>query len=487
MSFVDSTFVMFFLAVFALYWALGASRRAQNALLLVASFVFYGWVHPWMMGLLFGSAMLNFICGMKIGDERAAGGTGNGWLWVSLVGNLGTLGFFKYFHFFEAQTVTALQAMGFDAHLTTLQIFLPLGLSFYTFHAMAYTIDIWRDQFPARRDPIDFLLFIAFFPQLVAGPIARAHQLLVQVEEPRTFKADQVMSGLSLTLFGAFKKVVIADTMAPYVNIVYASEDPSWGMIWAAALGFTIQVLADFTGYTDMARGCARMLGIELVENFNHPYMAASPSDFWNRWHMSFSTWLRDYVYMPASFSPWVRRWITIPGTGEWSPFWHTTRSLTITMLISGIWHGSTWNYVLWGLYYAVIGTVWTAAQQRIPRKVRKQRDWRPVLVPLMFLHTLVGMMIFREPDVGRLVTHFLRNPFAATEDQWIVTGGLLMICAYGAVPLVLAMLWEFYVTPRLKDSPWQLPVRTTGWAIAAVLLITFFRPTGNDFVYFQF
>ncbi|MCB9683051.1 MAG: MBOAT family protein [Alphaproteobacteria bacterium] len=484
MSFVDTSFVGFFAVVFAVYWLLASQRRLQNVVLLLASVVFYAWIHPWMAFLLLGSALLDYVCALRIADHREHG---NRWMVVSVVGNIGTLAFFKYNDFFVASTADALSAMGFAVHTHTLGIFLPIGLSFYTFQTMAYTIDVWREQLDVRRDLLDYLVFVCFFPQLVAGPVERASNLLPQVEQPRRFDVDQIASGLGLALFGAFKKVVIADTMAPYVNAIFAVPEPSWAMIWAAALGFTIQVLADFSGYTDMARGCARMLGFELMENFDHPYLATSPMDFWRRWHISFSTWLRDYVYMPLSFAPWVRRWLTIPGTGYWTPFWHTARALTITMFLSGLWHGSTWNYVVWGLYYAVIGTAWVGIQQRVPRKTRKSRDWRPVLVPTMFVFTVMGMMIFREPSVARVIQHFFSNPFAGTADQWLIAGSMLAICAAGAVPMIGFLLFDLYVRPHVQDHPWFLPVRTASWTIAVICLFVFVRPTQEDFIYFQF
>lgn len=484
MSFVDPVFLVFFAVVFAVHWGLARWRRVQNAWLALVSFTFYGWIQPWLCVLLLASSVLNFALGLAVERDSARRDT---WVGAAVVVNLGVLAGFKYFGFFQDAVVATLHVLHFAAHPTTLQVALPVGLSFYTFHAMAYVIDVWRGQFKARTDLVDFLVFIGLFPQLVAGPIARAHALLPQVENPRTFQPAQIASGLSLALWGAFKKVVIADTMAPYVNIVYAHDDPTFAMIWLAALGFSIQVLADFTGYTDMARGTARMLGFELLDNFNHPYLATSPMDFWTRWHISFSTWLRDYVYMPASFSPWVRRWITLPGTGDWSPFWHTARSLTITMFLSGLWHGSTWNYIAWGIYYAVIGTIWAWAQQKIPRKTRKARDWRPVLVPLMFAHTLVGMMIFREPSVARLVTHFAKNPFAGSSESWIVASGLVMVCLFGAIPLLAALVFETYALPKLQAGRWWPTLQSAGWALALTAIVVFYRPTVNDFVYFQF
>ncbi len=484
MSFVDTTFVGFFALVFVTYWALASQRRMQNALLFGASICFYAWVHWWMALLLLGSALLDYGCARAIVAHRDHGGR---WMALSVAGNVGTLVFFKYGGWFTPEITAAITAMGLPFDTTTLQILLPVGLSFYTFQTMAYTIDVWREQLEVRTDLLDYLVFVCFFPQLVAGPVERASNLLPQFEEPRTFSSQVVGSGFGLALFGAFKKVVIADTLAPYVNAIYAVPEPSSAMIWAGALGFTVQVLADFSGYTDMARGIARMLGIELMENFDHPYLAASPMDFWRRWHISFSTWLRDYVYMPASFSPWIRTWLTIPGTPRWSPFWHTARALAITMFLSGLWHGSTANYLLWGAYYTVLGTVWVAVQKRIPRKTRRSRDWRPVMVPTMFLFTLVGMMIFREPNVARLAQHLTSNPFAGTPDQWLVAGAMVVLSGVAAGLLASFLIFDTRIRPAMAHSPWLLPLRTTSWAVAIVLLATFQRPTAQDFVYFQF
>lgn len=487
MSFVSPSFPAFFAVVFGIHYALSWNHRAQSVALIVASLGFYGWVDTWMVGLLLGAAMLGYVSALGVAADQAKGRDGGRWLGLVLAGNVGTLCTFKYFNFFDRQIVAALQAFGVQANESSLQLILPIGLSFYTFQTLAYVIDVWRGHAQPKRDLIQYLLFVVFFCQLVAGPINRAKQLMPQVESVRRFDLTNVLSGLSLALWGAVKKVMIADTMSPYVDLIYAQPDPSWAMIWAAALGFTVSVLADFSGYTDLARGSARMLGFELADNFNHPYLANGPAEFWNRWHMSFSTWLRDYVYMPACFSPWVKRWITVPFSGEWSPFWHTTRALTLTMLVSGVWHGSTANYVFWGGYYAALGTVWTWVHSKVPKKLKKSRNWRPFTVPLMFMFTVVGMMIFREPDIGRFFSHLVRNPFGGTADQWVVAGGMLAMCAGGAAPLLLALVWERAVAPRLSTSPWALPVRTTSWAVALILLVTFYRRSTGEFVYFQF
>jgi len=483
MSFVEPTFLAFFVLVFAGYWLLN-DRRWQNLLLLVVSFVFYGWIHPWLMVLLFASAMLDYVAARRIVEtpDRA-----NLWLGLSVVGNIGALAFFKYFDFFIEGFGSALQSIGLQNDVHALGLFLPLGLSFYTFQTMSYTIDVWRKQLDMRTDVVDYLVYVCFFPQLVAGPVERAANVLPQFERPRTFNQSMVRSGLSLALWGAFKKVVLADTLAPYVDLVFVTKEPSAAMIWAGALGFTVQVLADFSGYTDIARGTARMLGIELMDNFDHPYLAASPMEFWQRWHISFSTWLRDYLYLPLSFSPWVRKYLTIPGTEPWGYLAHTSRALFITMLASGLWHGSTVNYVAWGMYYWALGSAYAYAQAKIPKRVKRKRNWRPFTVPLMFAFTVTGMLIFRVPSLGRLGGFLTLNPLAGTQDQWIATTVLLSVTLAVALPSVLAMLASFYVLPKLERSPYLLPVQTTLWTAASIAMFIFARGAGADFVYFQF
>ncbi len=483
MSFVEPTFVAFMAAVLALYWLVG-NRRLQNMLLIGVSCLFYGWVHPWLILLLLYSALLDFFCARQIvRDEERAGW----WLGLSVVGNIGALCFFKYADFFIVQFAALIESFGMHADMHALGIFLPVGLSFYTFQTLSYTIDVYRKQLEVRDDIVDYLVFVCFFPQLVAGPVERAANVLPQFEKERTFEWGHLRSGFGLAMFGGFKKVVLADTLAPYVDLMFVVEEPTSAMVWAGTLGFTVQVLADFSGYTDIARGTARMFGIELMDNFDHPYLASTPMEFWRRWHISFSTWLRDYLYLPMSFSPWVRKWLTIPGTEPWGYLAHTSRALFVTMLASGLWHGSTANFVAWGMYYWVIGTLYAWGIKKIPKKVRKSRDWRPLTVPLMFCFTLVGMLVFREPSVWRTLSHFTLNPLAGTTEEWIAVTILLAMTLVVAIPSVIALLFEFYVKPKIEHSEWYLPLETTTWAFYAVALFTFVRTSAEDFIYFQF
>ena len=470
MTFIQWEFLAFFGITLALYWGF-PHRRFQNLLLAVGSALFYGWVHPWFLILLYGSAFLDFNMGrfMREQPERK-----KLWLTLSMCGNLGMLGYFKYMDFFIANVAAVMEALGFANSPHTLGIFLPVGISFYTFQTMSYTIDIYKGEFEPRKDPLDYLVFVSFFPQLVAGPVERASRLLPQMEVDRRFDADKFVSGTSLALYGAAKKVLVADTIAPYVDKIFLVDEPSGAMIWAATLGFSIQILADFSGYTDIARGTARMLGFELMENFKHPYLATTPSDFWRRWHVSFSTWIRDYLYIPLG--------------GNRGGYWGTVRSTFGAMTLSGLWHGASWNFILWGAYHAALITGYRHVQERFPFAfTREPTAWRWLTVPVMFLFTNLGWMIFRETDITRLFHYWTLWPLSGTQAQWIAASTMLLVCLWASVPLLVALGFELWLWPRLRGHKLALPVQTTLWGVAAVVLFLFVRTSNNDFIYFQF
>jgi alginate O-acetyltransferase complex protein AlgI len=321
-------FIAFFVAVVAVYWML--PHRGQNILLLVASYFFYGYIHPWFLYLIAASTIIDYSAarGMERWPERR-----RQFLWLSIISNFGMLGFFKYFNFFAENVAVALASLGISVSEPTLRILLPVGISFYTFQAMSYTIDVYRGELRPRRSLLDLAVFISFFPHLVAGPIQRASFLLPQVEGRRRFSPEQARSGFVLICWGFFKKLVIADNVGVIANKVFALADPTFYILWAGVFAFAIQIYADFSAYTDIARGTSRWLGFELTENFDHPYLARSPADFWRRWNISLSTWFRDYVYIPLGGSRGGRlRW---------------ARNIMITFLLSGFWHGASWNYVL--------------------------------------------------------------------------------------------------------------------------------------------
>ena len=473
MTFIQPEFLYLMGIVLTLYWGLCRFRVAQNLLLIVVSFVFYGWIHPWFCTLLLFSSVLDYSIGLAMGRHADGSPGRKRLLWLSMAGNLGMLGYFKYANFFLDNVVAVSESVGLQANVPSLQVILPVGISFYTFQTMSYTIDLYRGKLEARRNFIDYLVFVSFFPQLVAGPVERASRLLPQVEEPRSFSLSKFWSGLGLAMWGGFKKICIADTVAPYVDTVFIHSDPNLGMVAVATLGFAIQILADFSGYTDIARGVSRMLGFELVLNFRNPYLATNPSDFWKRWHISFSTWIRDYLYIPLG--------------GSRGGKWGTIQATFGAMLLSGLWHGASWTFVIWGAYHAVLITGYRAVTKRIPDSLRRASWSRAVSIPLMFFFTCVGWLIFRETHIDRLAGYFTLAPFGGSEDQWIAATILLAVCVVVSLPLLLALVSERFILERIRHSIWELPFRTLTWTAMALAMFTLTRLNTNDFIYFQF
>ncbi len=472
MNFVQSEFLWFMLAVFAMYWA-GRGKRWQNLVLVVASAVFYGFVHPWWLILLYSSAVLDFSMGRLMARAPTRK---RWWLGISLAGNIGMLLYFKYFNFFIENTVTALQSVGVSTNLHTLNILLPAGISFYTFQTMSYTLDIYRGELKPRKNFLDYLVFISFFPQLVAGPVERAARLLPQLEVARSFQWTALRSGVALVMWGAFKKMVIADTIAPYVDKVFVLSEPAAPLLWVATFGFMVQIYADFSGYTDIARGTAKMLGVDLVQNFDEPYLAATTPEFWQRWHMSLSTWIRDYLLAPL-----------LGDVDRISPL-RFLGAITVTMVVMGAWHGAGWNFVVFGLYHALWIGIYAFATRSLPESVRAIPGGRAVAILFhFFVVGAVGMLIFREPSLSRIAEQLTTWPFSATEDEWRATLGLLGIAGVLATPFVVEHFARRHVLPGIEESEWYLPVQTTAWAVFAVLMGVFYRVTAYDFIYFQF
>ncbi len=355
MLFNSLAFLLFLPIVFTLYHLLNKKLTAQNILILLASYVFYGWWDVRFLILIFISSLVDFIVGQKIGDAENEKSK-KYWLYVSLAVNLGLLGFFKYYHFFVDSFITSFSFMGLELHKSTLQVILPVGISFYTFQTLSYSLDIYRGHLTHSKDPIKFFAFVAFFPQLVAGPIERAAHLLPQFSIPRKFDTDFAISGLRLMLWGFFKKVVIADNLAQVVDIVYVSPQEYTGIeVVAAAIAFTFQVYGDFSGYSDIAIGTARLFGFDLLPNFKTPFYSRSIAEFWNRWHISLNTWFRDYIYIPMGGSR----------GGNTMKY----RNIMTIFLVSGLWHGASWAFVIWGALngiYMVFGLATASIRTRL-------------------------------------------------------------------------------------------------------------------------
>jgi len=472
LSFVQIEFLALLLVVFAAYWTV-RGRWMQNLVLVVASAVFYGWVSPWWMGVLGVSACVDFVAGqLMVRSPRHK----RVWLGISLTSNLGMLLYFKYMGFFVENLVLAFEGLGVPTHPVTLQVLLPAGISFYTFQTLSYTIDIYRGELRPRTSFLDYLAFVSFFPQLMAGPIERASSLLTQLEVERRFSSDDLRSGITLALHGAFKKLVIADTIAPYVDKVFVHQDPAGPLVWAGAIGFMVQIYGDFSGYTDIARGVARTLGIRLVENFHEPWKATTTPEFWQRWHMSLSTWIRDYVLTP------------LLGDGERITPFRFAWAVTVTMVVMGAWHGAGWNYIVFGLYQAaaILGYTWVT--RNLPEWARRIPYGRTLAAVFhIFTVGLVGSLLFREPSVARFIHFMGTSPLAGTPNEWraaivIVTLSFTLSMS-GAVETVLRKR----VAPMLEGTPWLLPAQTTLWSGMAVLIALFYRANTYDFIYFQF
>jgi alginate O-acetyltransferase complex protein AlgI len=490
MIFHSLAFVVFFVVTVTAYWQL--PHRWQNVLLLVASYAFYGWVHPWFLSLIFATTFIDYWS--AVGIERLPGRR-RLFLWLSIGSNLGLLGFFKYFNFFAENIVAAGALFGWQFSRPLLDIFLPVGISFYTFQSMSYTIDVYRGHLRARHRFLDMAVFVSFFPHLVAGPIMRATTLLPQVEQERRFSPSAARDASLLIAWGLFKKLVVADNVGVIANKVFALQAPDFYLLWAGVFAFCIQIFADFSAYTDIARGTAKWFGFELVNNFDHPYLAVGPTDFWRRWNISLTTWFRDYVFFPISFA--LSRRV---GDGRWFGLRADMRiyaaATLATFLMSGLWHGASWNYVIWGGYHGLLLVVarWSKGLVRIPRRARR---WLPVVqVPAMFVLTNIGWLIFREGDLSQLLRDLALSPSASTRLQHQAGMYLFWLAALYSLPIWIQAAWAHLTpidltaamsgredTPRFGRVAVQAGV--AGMMFAGILVLR--SMTSLDFIYFQF
>ncbi len=334
MTFASLTFLLFFPVIFAIHWSV-RRRTWQNLVLIIASYVFYGWWDYRFCALMLVSSLVDYGIGLALGR------TDNllhrrGWLWLSIICNLGLLGFFKYFNFFADNFQQMANAIGWQLNTGTLEIILPVGISFYTFQTLSYTIDVYRRRMSPTRNLIDYLAFVSFFPQLVAGPIERATHLLPQFARDRRFNEEWARDAFCQILWGFVKKLVLADRLAAIVDGIYASPGTAEGPALAlATVCFAFQIYCDFSAYSDIAIGTAKLFGIDLIRNFAYPYFSQSMSEFWRRWHISLSTWFRDYVYLPLG--------------GSRTTAFRSAINVLITFVVSGLWHGAAWRFLLWG------------------------------------------------------------------------------------------------------------------------------------------
>ncbi len=471
MSFVSLAFLAFIAIVYPLYLVL--PHKAQNRMLLVAGLVFYGWWDWRYLSLLVFTATLDYAVGLRLGveqDERR-----RKWLvTASMAANLGVLGFFKYFNFFADSCAHLLGLVGLKASWTTLHIVLPIGISFYTFQSMSYTIDVYRRHMPPARNYLDFMTFVSYFPPLVAGPINRAVDLLPRVETPRRITRDGITRGLYLILLGLFKKVTISDGVAGCVDAIYGRASGVTGPdVVVSTWLFAAQIYGDFSGYSDIARGLAKLMGFELMTNFNQPYFAVNPSDFWRRWHISLSTWLRDYLYIPLG--------------GNRGSEGRTYRNLMTTMVLGGLWHGAAWNYVLWGVYQGAILCV-----HRVYAGFRRGAKGLEGLagrlsfalqVLLFFQVVCYGWLLFRARSFGQIAswTMALAHPIGPVS---VPTPSLPALLGMLVLAVIEVLQWNGGVTWYRR---WPAPARGMLYAGLALLVAMGLSNAPAQFIYFQF
>lgn len=478
MNFISFQYLIFLVVVWVLY--LGFGKKNQNILLLIASYYFYS-VWDWrFLSLIMFSTVVDFAIGRILASSDREK-TRKLALTVSICANLGLLGFFKYFGFFVDSAAELLATIGLPVHLPSLQIILPVGISFYTFQTLSYTIDVYRRKLEPTDNFIDFALFVGFFPQLVAGPIERASHLLPIIQKRRIVTVDGVARGLFLIFLGVMKKMTIADGLSHYVSSVYGtSHSLSGADITLATYAFAFQILCDFSAYTDIARGSSKLLGINLMNNFNAPYFARNPSEFWQRWHISLSSWLRDYLYIPLG--------------GNKNGRFATYRNLMLTMVLGGLWHGASWNFILWGIYQGVLlcgfRIVSNFRKTYMPPSQERNSVAGLVLnsisILLFFQLTCYGWLLFRAGSFDK-ISEMTGNLF--TFSGWLdlsssrpPLGALL-----GVAFLILWEFLTFYHSKATFYKTWHPIIQGFLLGVIFILLIMGLNNETSTFIYFQF
>jgi len=477
MLFNSLQFLGFFIIVFAVYALLRPGW--QNRMLLLANYVFYAAWDWRFLALLIAYTAINYCAARKIQDQENQRRRRQ-ILVISLILNLGILGFFKYFNFFIENLAALANVFGLHPGTHSLNIILPLGISFFAFQTMGYTIDVYRKEIPAEKNLLTFAIFGSFFPLLLSGPIERAKRLLPQIRTPRKITADTVFEGAHLFFWGMFQKIFIADNLGRVVDAVCSQNPlPAGDQILLATYAFTLQIFSDFSGYTDMARGISRMLGFDIMINFNLPFFVTNPQEYWNRWHISLSSWVRDYIYFPT----FIGLKFLFGNTKVYI-------SIIVAMFLMGLWHGAAWNYILWGIYNGVILLLYTLLRPRVARwfnftDPRLKNIFLGIRILWMFQITAMGMLIFRSPDLAQLLVS-LQSLFGNFHFSAQTPEIFLKILAYSAVLLlVMAGQWKTNDLLFLWHRHWI--VRTLCYAVMTHLLLGWGVMTEERFIYFQF
>ncbi|KAA1246942.1 MBOAT family protein [Aquimarina sp. RZ0] len=468
MLFNSIEYLVFLPLVFLLYWLL-RKKRPQNILLLVSSYLFYGWWDWRFLSLIIFSSFVDYFIGLKI-DQTNDQKIKKRWLITSLVSNLGLLGLFKYFNFFTESFTQSMQLFGWEVDTLTLNLILPVGISFYTFQTLSYTIDIYRKQLKPTTDIVSFFTYISFFPQLVAGPIERAANLLPQIESKRKFEISYFKSGIFQIFIGLFRKIVVADNLAVYVDSVYGDVAVhNTTTLVIATIFYAFQIYFDFAGYSDIAIGSAKLLGFKFERNFNTPYFSKSITEFWRRWHMSLSFWLRDYLYISLGGN---RKGIKI-----------TYRNLMITMLLGGLWHGSSWNFVIWGAIHGLFLMI-----EKYIFSKSSYRSFGILGYGYTFIIVLVSWVFFRAHSFQEAIivckgffSLDITKPFIGDINTF--SNSLFM--------LSLSFLFDIFLSYKnvsLEDFGERFKISSLTFFITIIIIIMcLFYSSSENFIYFQF
>ncbi|KUJ62183.1 acyltransferase [Flavobacteriaceae bacterium CRH] len=482
MLFNSLNFAIFLPLIFTLYWFVAKkSLKLQNILLLVASYFFYAcWDWRFLFLLVF-STLLDYYSGIKMADAKNQNNK-KFWFWLSIFINLGFLGVFKYYNFFAASFANAISNFGFSPNLWVLKVILPVGISFYTFHGLSYVIDVYKDRIEAEKNFIEYSLFVSFFPLLVAGPIERATHLLPQIKKERNFDYSKAVDGLRQILWGLFKKVVIADQCAEYANSIFNnSADYSGSTLLVGVLFFTFQIYGDFSGYSDIAIGTARLFGIDLLRNFAFPYFSRDIAEFWRRWHMSLSSWFRDYLYIPLG--------------GSKGGTWGKIRNTFIIFLVSGFWHGANWTFIIWGLLnalYIMPSIIFKTNRNNLD--IVAQGKYFPTIKELLsmlltFSLTAFAWIFFRAESLSHAWSIILK----------IFSKSLFEHIEYQnddfAKPIILLLFIFIFIEWLGREQKYAIEktgmkfskVVRWGFYYAIILSILYFSGTNQEFIYFQF
>ncbi len=482
MLFNSVEFLVFLPAVFFLYWALQKhSLRIQNLFLIVASYFFYGWWDWRFLSLIVISSLVDYLVGIRLGVTKAPGKRKT-LLVISLMVNLGFLGVFKYFNFFAENLVQAFTFMGSPIEMSRLNIILPVGISFYTFQTLSYSIDVYRGKLEPTRDPVAFFAFVSFFPQLVAGPIERATNLLPQFSRPRVFSEASSVDGLRQILWGLFKKVVIADNCAEIANATFATPGEYSGSALAlGAMFFTFQIYGDFSGYSDIAIGTARLFGFNLMRNFAFPYFSRDIAEFWRRWHISLSTWFRDYLYIPLGGS--------VGGTGR------RIRNTFIIFAVSGFWHGANWTFISWGVLNALyfLPLLLTQKNRRFTHGVAEGRRLPGLKEGLQILSTFTmtvfAWIIFRAGSLAQAGEILARIFSQSLFSPPALKVGMAVDSLGGLILLLVVVEWIQRDRQHGLDLNGRKLPAYLRWGIyySIIILIIKFQGVQQEFIYFQF